>query len=440
MTTCAKADRFGPGLTSTALAIAFALAVVLTAALPCHAGSLGGKVFDESTKLPIEDAIVTMGESIVRTDHNGRFEISGIGDTIGFRAYGYLRTSRSAAQTKEGAIEVGLKPFKPKALYLSFYGIGSSSLREAGLDLAEKTELNAIVVDVKGDRGMVAFKSSTGLAHEAGAQRTITIPDARALVDRLHRAGLYAVARIVVFKDDPLARARPELAVKRANGSIYLDRERLAWTDPFKPEVWDYNIAIAIEAAQIGFDEIQFDYVRFPDAKGLVFSRPANMAGRLEAVSGFLGEAYRRLTPYNVYVAADIFGYVMWNLDDTHIGQRLEELSPVVDYISPMLYPSCFQFGIPGYRLPVAHPYEIVFLSLQNGRERSGIPSIRFRPWLQAFRDYAFDRREFTATEIRAQITAAEKFGADGWMLWNPRNRYTADGLRVEGDGCGRDE
>ena len=104
-----------------------------------------------------------------------------------------------------------------------------------------------------------------------------------------------------------------------------------------------------------------------------------------------------------------------------------------------MLYPSCFQFGIPGYRQPVAHPFEIVFLSLQNGRERSGIPSIRFRPWLQAFRDYAFDRREFTGKEIAAQISAAEKFGSDGWMLWNPRNRYTADGLKVEGAACKQD-
>ncbi len=103
-----------------------------------------------------------------------------------------------------------------------------------------------------------------------------------------------------------------------------------------------------------------------------------------------------------------------------------------------MLYPSCFQFGIPGYRNPVAYPYEIVFLSLQNARER-GFPSIRFRPWLQAFRDYAFDHREFTGTQIRQQISAAEKFGSDGWMLWNPRNQYTGEGLNVEGAACKHD-
>jgi len=171
--------------------------------------------------------------------------------------------------------------------------------------------------------------------------------------------------------------------------------------------------------------------VRFPDAPGLKFSKPIDMKSRLAAIAGFLTEARRRLTPYNVFLAADIFGYVAWNRNDTHIGQRLEELAPIVDYISLMLYPSGFQFGIPGYRNPVAHPYEIVFLSLQSARAR-GIPSIRFRPWLQAFRDYAFDRREYTGTEKRAQISAAEKFGSDGWMLWNPRNQYTADGLKVE--------
>jgi len=179
--------------------------------------------------------------------------------------------------------------------------------------------------------------------------------------------------------------------------------------------------------------------VRFPDAKGLKFSQAVTITSRLAAISGFLGEARKRLTPYNVFVAADIFGYVMWNLDDTHIGQRLEEIEPAVDYISPMLYPSCFQFGIPGYRNPVANPHKIVYLSLENGTERTGMAPIRFRPWLQAFRDYAFDHREFTEKEISAQISAADEFGSDGWMLWNPRNSYSGAGLKTEGKGCKQD-
>ena len=403
---------------------------------PTRAVAFIATVIDASTKRPLEGVFVTLNDKVMKTDSNGAVEINGPVNTVGFKAWGYQRKSVALHDLAGDSIQVALTPFQPKALYLSFYGIGSTKLREAGIDLIGKTELNAVVIDVKGDRGMVAFKSSVPLAEQAGAQRTITMRDARAVIERLHNQHIYAIARIVVFKDDPLATARPEFAVKRANGAIFRDREQLAWTDPFNQQVWEYNIAIAVEAARLGFDEIQFDYVRFPDAPGLRFSHSIDMKSRIAAISGFLGEARRRLTPYNVYVAADIFGYVAWNLDDTHIGQRLEELSPVVDYISPMLYPSCFQFGIPGYRLPVQHPYEIVFLSLQNARERSAIPSVRFRPWLQAFRDYAFDHREFTGREIRAQISAAEKFGSDGWMLWNPRNTYTTAGLKAENEPC----
>lgn len=418
----------------------FALSLFVLASLlgPMPAMAYTGTVIDSSTGRPVEDAIVTLGEVEVRTDHDGKFQISGHGDAIGLRAYGHQRKSIAVGESKDHSGPIALAPLTPKALYLSFYGIGSTKLREAALGLIEKTELNAVVIDVKGDRGMIAFKTSLALAEQAHSNQLTTMHDAKEMIDRLHHDNIYAIARIVVFKDDPLATARPDLAVKRAGGAIFRDREHLAWTDPFNAEVWDYNISIALEAARLGFDEIQFDYVRFPDAPGLKFSKPTDMKSRLGAIAGFLAQARQRLTPYNVFLAADIFGYVTWNLDDTHIGQRLDELAPIVDYISPMLYPSCFQFGIPGYRNPVANPYEIVFLSLQNARER-GIPSIRFRPWLQAFRDYAFDHREFTGTQIRQQISAAEKFGSDGWMLWNPRNQYTGEGLNVEGAACKHD-
>jgi len=200
--------------------------------------------------------------------------------------------------------------------------------------------------------------------------------------------------------------------------------------DPFKEEIWKYNTDIAIEAAQYGFDEIQFDYVRFPDASGLKFSMPSTEENRVKAISGFLTEAKKRLVPYNVFLNADIFGYVFWNLNDTKIGQKLDNLTPILDYLSPMLYPSGFQYGIPGYRKPVAYPYEIIYLTLKRGQERTHLPAFRFRPWLQAFRDYAFDRRYFREKEIRDQINAAEKFGSHGWMLWNPHNIYTSDGLK----------
>jgi hypothetical protein len=223
------------------------------------------------------------------------------------------------------------------------------------------------------------------------------------------------------------------LAVKTQGGEIWRDRENLAWVDPFQKEVWDYNIDIAIEAAQYGFDEIQFDYVRFPDAVAPQCSVPNTQENRVKAISGFLMEARKRLLPYNVFLSADIFGYVCWNLNDTHIGQTLEDLTSHVDYLSPMLYPSGFQYGIPGYRIPVTNPYEIVHLSLKRAQERTRLPSVRFRPWLQAFRDYAFDKRYFADKEIRDQINAGEKFGSHGWMLWNPQNIYSRVGLKREG-------
>ena len=156
---------------------------------------------------------------------------------------------------------------------------------------------------------------------------------------------------------------------------------------------------------------------------------PNTEENRVKAISGFLMEAKKRLKPYNVFLSADIFGYVCWNLNDTLIGQKLEELIVHLDYLSPMLYPSGFQYGIPGYRVPVANPYEIVYLSLKRAQERSHLSSVRFRPWLQAFRDYAFDRRFFNGIEIRSQIKAADQFGSHGWMLWNPCNVYSRYGL-----------
>jgi hypothetical protein len=349
--------------------------------------------------------------------------------TLRVRAIGYRRAELALNGIAEEPLRVALRPFRPKALYLSFFGIGDRHLREQALALIDATELNALVIDVKGDNGKIPYQSAVPLAAAVGAQSPRTVSDIRGLLARLREKGLYTIARIVAFKDAPLALGRSDLAVKTRAGVVWRDRENQAWTDPFRREVWEYNLDIAVEAAANGFDEIQFDYLRFPDAPGLVYALPTTQASRVSAVVGFLAEARRRLAPYNVFLSADVFGYVCWNLNDTMIGQRLEDLAPLLDYVSPMLYPSSFQFGIPGYRFPVAYPFEIVHLSLERARERTGLPSVRFRPWLQAFRDYGFDRRTFGRAEIRAQIAAAERFGSHGWMLWNPHNVYSLDGL-----------
>ena len=410
------------------------LSLVVCSVAPL-AMALDGVVRDASSGKPIAQATVVVAGEPRRSDYAGRFEIDSPveGAALTVRAPGYARYRGVVAA--RSPIVVALKALRPKALYLSVYGIGSAKLRGDALKLIDETELNALVIDVKGDRALVPYRSA-GLAASGLPQTLVTVPDMAALLRSLHERGLYLIARIVTFKDEPYASAHPAWAVHDALGKVWKDREGLAWIDPFRREAWERNLVLAEEAAALGFDEIQFDYLRFPDATGLVFAEPDTEDRRIAAIDGFLDAAQRRLARYNVFVAADIFGYVAWNSNDTHIGQQLEAIARHVDYLCPMLYPSGFSFGIPGHRDPVAAPYDIVQHSLQRAMERTGLPGVRFRPWLQAFRDYAFDRRVFGEREIRSQIEAADAVGTDGWMLWNPSNRYDDGGLELEPAGA----
>ena len=393
------------------------------------ARELTGKVLDAVTGNALPRATVTSGGHAVSADDSGRFQIDEAGGVLRARAPGYRRQDVAVDSRDESPIQIRLAPFTPRAVYLSVYGIGNAKLRNGALALIEQTRLNAVVIDVKGDRGMIAYPSAVPLAAAAGAQRTITIRDLRVLVESLRQKDVYTIARIVVAKDDILAAARPELAVKQRNGDVYRDREGMRWVDPARREVRDYAIAIAVEAAAAGFDEIQFDYLRFPDDNNVRMPDALTQEARVRAIGEFIDAARARLVPYNVFLAVDVFGYVCWNSNDLQIGQRLEDILPRVDYLSPMLYPSGFTFGIPGCTNPVAHPYEIVRRSLERALERTHASPRRIRPWLQAFTDYAFDRRKFGADQMEQQIRAAEDVGTDGWMLWNARNVYSSEGL-----------
>lgn len=410
------------------------MACGLLALLLCcfPAAALEGIVVDQATGEAIAFAHVVQGESVGRADSQGRFRFAdGLSAAVSARAPGYLRRELAPPHDAQHELRIALPAFRPKALYLSPYGIGDGRLRGDALRLIEQTELNALVIDLKGDRSIVPYPSAAYAAAGLGPQAPITVQDMAALVRGLHERGLYLIARIVAFKDDRLARAHPEWAVRDVHGAIWHDREDLAWVDPMREQAWEFTLGVAEEAARLGFDEVQFDYVRFPDATGVHFAQPNTEERRVEAITAFLDAARARLARYNVFVAADVFGYVCWNENDTQIGQRIETLAGRLDYLSPMLYPSGFTFGIPGHRQPVAEPYEIVHQSLRRALQRTGLPGVRFRPWLQAFRDYAFDRRAFGAHEIRAQIDAAEALGTDGWMLWNAGNRYDSDGLKL---------
>jgi hypothetical protein len=395
--------------------------------------ALEGKIIDAKTKAPISAAVATLGEQAVRTDKQGVFRLEGAGETLKLRAPGYKKREIPVSELANPGTEIALDRFNVKGLYLTSYGVTSKKLRTAVLEAVKENNLNALVIDIKGDKGFIPFKVDLPLAEEIGANKPILIKDIKELMDRLKgELKLYLIARIVVFKDDPLAAGKPHLAVKGKDGKVFRDREKLRWVDPFRQEVWDYNIAIAKIAAQVGFDEVQFDYVRFPDNLGTGFSKEANEDTRTEAITGFLKAAYKALEPYNVMLAADIFGYVCWNTNDTDIGQKIEPVVEAVDVISPMVYPSGYHLGIPNYRNPVQHPYKIVYLSLKRAVERTQVSPLRFRPWLQAFRDYAFNKKFFYEEEMRQQIKAADDFGSSGWMFWNPRNVYPKSGYKQQ--------
>lgn len=384
--------------------------------------SYEAKVIDAKTQAPISGALVTLDDTQVATTADGSFHIEGKGETLKLRAPGYAR-QELATNTLSPNQTISLTPFKVKGLFLTGYGLASRVLRENAIQVLKTNKMNALVIDMKGDHGFITFKVDIPLAKEIGAQNRILIKDAPAMIAALKQQNIYLIARIVTFKDDLLAGAKPQWAVRKG-GEIFRDHEKLRWADPFRPEVWDYNIQIAKAAAELGFDEVQFDYVRCPDTKGVTFSEVSNRETRTKAISSFLTAAHKALIPYNVMVSADIFGYVAWNKDDTGIGQEVDKVINAVDVVSFMLYPSGFQFGIPNYRNPVKHAYEIVNHSLKRAQERTHASPLRFRPWLQAFRDYAFGKEPFEEDKMRLQIKASDDFGASGYMFWNPRNVY----------------
>src|SRR5581483_6161574 len=271
------------------------------------ASEISGRVIDSATGQPIPNAIVTSGAVSTRTNAKGEFGLQSDENKVAARAYGHGRASIVIGDQHRADIALKLPAITPHAVYLSFWGVSSAAIREPVLKLVGTTPINAVVIDVKGDLGYVSYRTSAPIAKQIGSVKTVTIPDIGVLINRLHAEGIYAIARIVTFKDNVLATADPVLQV-RMNGKPWRDREGLAWCDPFQKKVWEYNISLAVDAAKAGFDEIQFDYVRFPDTKGIQFSQESTEESRSNTITAFLSEARKQLTPYNVFLSADVFG------------------------------------------------------------------------------------------------------------------------------------
>jgi len=398
-------------------------------------GAVSGKVQDQDGQ-PLAGVSVVAGGVETRLGEDGTFALTPpVDGSLIVKRPGYAKVIVEPTVLK-GPLEIVMRPQVIKAAYLTYFGFGDRGIRGRVLDLIDRTELNAVVIDVKGDRGWIIYPTRVEQALAAGAQGPATLRDFDAMMADLKARGVYTVARIVTFKDNILATARPDLAIlDTRTGKPWMDRENLAWVDPFREEVWAYNIAIAKEAIDRGFDEVQFDYVRFPtDGKlqAAKYLKPVTKETRLPTIAAFLELARKELGARGAYVAADLFGYTAFNENDTDIGQRIEELAPHLDYLCPMVYPSGYHVGIPGFRNPVQNSYAVVRESVRLMRRRAGHTPARVRPWLQDFKDYAFDRRIFGISEIRDQIRGTDEGGGTGWMLWNPRNDYTGAALRAK--------
>lgn len=328
------------------------------------------------------------------------------------------------------------RPEHVRGLYVNSWSAGSRRRLAALIDLARRTEVNSFVIDIKDATGYISHPTRVPLAREIGADRDIRIPSPSWLLGELEEAEIYPIARIVIVKDPVLAAARPHLAVQDTAGGIWADNSGTVWLNPFNREVWDYHIDLAREVAAMGFAEIQWDYVRFPDAPASVLGR-ARFPGRegrprREAIREFLTLSREALAELDAEVTADVFGITTSATHDVGIGQVWESFIDVVDAALPMVYPSHYWKGAFGYDTPNSYPYEIVHRALADAVERSSNleGAGATRPWLQ---DFTMGSPRYGAPEVRAQIQATYDTGIREWVLWNPGSRYTEAALEPVG-------
>ncbi len=318
------------------------------------------------------------------------------------------------------------EPIVAKGIYLTAYSAASPQKVAAMIDLITSTELNAVVIDIKDYSGLVLYDSDVPLVNELDLEDD-RLGDVTAIIDQFHEHDIYVIARQTVFQDPILAERKPELAIKSKAGGLWRDHKGLAWVDPTIEDIWQYNMDIAREAVALGFDEINFDYVRFPsdgNMSQVVYTtgdRPRHdVMGDFYA---FLGDSFQTIP---ALLSIDQFGFVMERHDGMSIGQRLEDAVDHIDYICPMMYPSHYPSGHLGLANPAAHPYQVIDNGMQKGVPYFEDTRAEVRPWIQAFNIGA----QYGATNIRAQIDAIEQYENAGWLLWNAANRYSAAGLK----------
>ncbi len=317
-------------------------------------------------------------------------------------------------------------PTKAKGILMTGYSAGGSKFDDL-IALVDRTELNTVVIDIKDERGEISWIPRSAQARMAGAGLP-KIVDPKETIAQLKAKDIYVIGRIVTFQDSYLSKARPDLAIRSLDGGIWKNRKELGWLDPYSPEAQDYVISLAVEAIELGFDEIQFDYVRFPtdgDATKMWFQHKDQRLPH-DVIHDFLAKARAQIVPRGAYMSTDLFGLVALVSDDLGIGQRLELIATQTDYISLMLYPSHYNLGEYGIPDPEKEPGKTVSVSLKDAMRRLEGTKVKLRPWLQ---DFTL-KVPYTPAEVRAQIDAAEELGVDEWLLWNANNRYSEDAMK----------
>ncbi len=325
---------------------------------------------------------------------------------------------------------VGEPPPVVRALYANAWVFGGERFFDL-VRLADTTEINALVIDVKDGTGSITYRSSVVTAIEIGANGLIRARDVRARLALLQEHGIHPIARIVVAKDPLLADAKPTWAVRDVGGGLWQDRLGDVWVDAYRDSVWMYAAEIAEEAVLQGFAEVQFDYIRFPDEPAKLLDQaifPAKQAGqsRRDAIRANLAILRDRVRATGVPFTVDVFGLTTSARTDMGIGQYWEDISGMADVVLPMVYPSHYSRGAYGITFPNAEPYAVVHRALKDGLKRNeGIRNpARIRPYLQSF---SIRRVRYTAREVRAQMDAVYDLGLTDWVLWNASGRYPAD-------------
>jgi len=391
--------------------------------------SFAGAVVDAGGNA-IVGAMVRIGGEYTLTDDDGRFsmEYGGGSNHAMVSASGYADAKVRIARDST----ITLDRFMVKAVYLNGTAAGYNDVVDNIINLIDNTELNAVVVDIKD--GVVYYDSDIKFFKDADAVRPTY--DATELLDKFHSHGIYVIARQVAFKDPLIAKAHPELAIKDEDtGKLWLGWSGEPWVNALDKGLYQPNVDLAAEAGRLGFDEIQYDYIRFPDGdlKGADFGPNYNdIDKRIGALTTLLTMTHDALRPIGVKLSADVFGWMLLVDDDQGIGQRFPDIAAVVDYISPMVYPSHFPTGSLALDGPPNDfPYDTIDISLSLGMKKIPGLELRMRPWLQDFT--LPNMREYKAADIRDEINAAEDVGSGGWMVWNVDADYVAGAYKDAG-------